>query len=110
MFIDDDTRVRHMLDSARESVRFAATRQRSDLDSDRLLTLGLLKCVETVGEAAYRITRNYRDAHPQIDWEALIAMRHSLVHDYHAVDLDALWNTVTVDLPALIPSLEQIVP
>ena len=45
-------RLRHMLDAAREAVHFAEGKTRGDLDRDRLLALGLMKCIEIIGEAA----------------------------------------------------------
>ena len=50
MFRDDLTRLRHMLDCARTAMRFVEGRDRSDLDSDQMLTLALTRCVEIIGE------------------------------------------------------------
>lgn len=36
-------------------------------------------------------------------------MRHRLVHGYFAVDMDRVWDTVSVDLPPLMAELEKIV-
>jgi len=36
-------------------------------------------------------------------------MRHVLVHDYDAVNLDTIWQTVTEDLPPLGEPLRRIV-
>ncbi len=35
-------------------------------------------------------------------------MRNLAVHEYFGVDLDVLWDTVTVNLPALLPSLREL--
>ena len=45
---DDEIRLLHMLDAAREAVAFARGRTRGDLDNDRQLVLALLKDVEIV--------------------------------------------------------------
>lgn len=37
-------------------------------------------------------------------------MRHKLIHEYDRVNLDILWDTVTVDLPRLMGELEKILP
>ena len=108
MFIDDPTRVHHILDSARESMQFAAGKARADLDSDRLLALALAKC-DTVGEAAYKVSRNYPDSNPQNDWAELITFRNALVHDYYLFDLDAIWNAIEDEIPGLIVELEKLV-
>jgi uncharacterized protein with HEPN domain len=53
---NDRIRLQHMLDAAREAIEFAQNSRRQDLDSDRKLTLALVKDIEIIGEAAYRIT------------------------------------------------------
>jgi len=42
----DVVRLRHMLDAAREAMRFTRGKQREDLNTDRLLVFGLVKAME----------------------------------------------------------------
>ena len=35
-------------------------------------------------------------------------MRHRIVHDYTTINLDALWEVITIHIPVLIPQLEAI--
>ena len=56
MLKDDQIRLRHMLDAAREAVSFSRGRTRKDLETDRRLVLSLVKDIEIVGEAAAQIT------------------------------------------------------
>ena len=49
---DDANRLRHMRDAGREALEFARSRVRSDLDTDRMLVLALIKDIEIIGEAA----------------------------------------------------------
>jgi len=88
------------MDAAREAEGFVRGKQREDLDSDRLLVLGLMKAVEIIGEAAYQISPSTRSQLPGIPWEDIIGMRHRLVHAYFDIDLDILWHTVQDDLPS----------
>lgn len=106
---DDAIRVRHMLDAAREAISFAAGRSRDDLDRDRMLVLAIVKDVEIIGEAASRTTAATRAAHPDVPWTQIIAMRNRLIHAYFDVDLQVVWDTVTVDLPELVRMLEPLV-
>jgi len=79
---DDLIRVRHMLEAAGEAVLFARNRTRKDLDSDRMLTLSIVKSVELIGEAATRISKEARETHPEIPWTDIVAMRNRLIHVY----------------------------
>ena len=105
----DEVRLRHMLDAVRDAVSIAVGEQRDGLDTNRMLTLSLVKCIEIVGEAAGRISDDVRRRHPQVPWRDIIGMRHHLIHAYYDVNLDIVWQTVTVDLPPLISCLENIV-
>lgn len=91
---DDEIRLRHMLDAAREAQSFADGRTRFDLNKDRLLVLALVKAIEIVGEAAYQITVETRDTFPDIPWADIMGMRHRLVHAYFDINLSVLWQTV----------------
>jgi uncharacterized protein with HEPN domain len=110
MVVDDRTRIRHMLDAAREAVGFAAGHGRADLDRNRQLTLALLKSLEIVGEAAARVTEAMRTRYPGIPWADVVGMRNRLVHTYFDIDLNLVWDTVTRDLPPLIAELEKLDP
>lgn len=104
----DHVRLRHMLDAAREAISFSQGRTRSDLNSDRMLALALVKSIEIIGEAAARVTRTCQAAQPEIPWPNIIGMRNRLIHGYFDIDLDRVWDTVTDDLPPLIAALERI--
>lgn len=87
---------------------FARGRTRTDLDRDRMLVLALVKALEIIGEAAYRITPATRQVYPHLPWDDMIGMRHRLVHAYFDINLDILWQTIHHDLPPLIVELEAI--
>jgi uncharacterized protein with HEPN domain len=69
-----------------------------------------MKALETIGEAAGKISEPARAAHPEIPWREMMGMRHRLVHDYFEINLDKVWETVREDLPPLIQKLEPLVP
>ncbi len=65
MFRDDVTRMRHMLDAAKEAVGFMQGCDRSALERNRVLALGLLKSIEIVGEAATRVGAERQGRYPR---------------------------------------------
>lgn len=104
---DDVTRLRHMLDVAREAVAMGHAQSRASLSSNRMLELALLRLVEVVGEAASRVSKEGQMRYPAIPWRKVAGMRNRLIHGYDDVDLNVLWDTVTEDLPLLIVELQQ---
>ena len=105
---DDEIRLRHMLDAAREARSFTQGQTRKDLDLSRMLVLALVKDIEIVGEAATRVSEDIQRAHFEIPWSDIIGMRHRLIHAYFEINLDVIWETVVTDLPPLILTLENI--
>ncbi|MCA1846556.1 MAG: DUF86 domain-containing protein [Actinobacteria bacterium] len=95
-----------MREAAEKAVEFSKGKTRQSLDTDEMLRLALTKLVEIVGEAAKQITEPTREEHPTVAWSAAARTRDRLVHHYFDLDLDALWATVTRDLPDLLAALE----
>lgn len=106
---DDGTRLRHMLDHAREAVAMIRDHKREDLETDRKLNLALVRLVEIIGEAAARVSLRGQELAPDIPWQDIIGMRNRIVHGYDEVDFDILWDVVELHLPPLIVELERVI-
>lgn len=107
--IDDLTRLRHMRDAAVEAREFIGDRTRASLNTDRMLTLALVKDIEIIGEAAGRVSDACQAKYPNLPWVEMIGMRNRLTHAYFDVDLDIVWEVVRNNLPSLIADLETII-
>lgn len=57
-----------MIDAAREAMSLVQGRTRTDLSSDRMLVLSLVKAIEIVGKAAYQIKETTRDELQAVPW------------------------------------------
>ena len=107
MRADDAIRLRHMLEAAEKAVDFSVGKTRKDLDTEQILVLALIKCVEIIGEAANKVSDESRQDLPAIPWADIVGMRHRLIHGYFDINLDIVWRTVTQELPALIEELRK---
>lgn len=105
---EDVTRIRHMVEAGESAMRFIAGRTRGDIDTDEQLRFALTRAVEIIGEAASKIPLETRSSTPSIPWADIIYMRNRLVHAYFDIDHDILWETVTRDVPDLLPLLRPL--
>ena len=105
---DSVVSVHHMLDHAREATEMVRGRSRTDLDTDRMLNLALVRLMEVVGEAATRIPEEFRSRYPEVPWRDVADLRNRLIHGYDVVNLDILWTIIHDDVPLLIAKLEAI--
>ncbi len=99
-----------MLLYCEQAEQFASTLTLEEFQASRLHQLAVVKAVETVGEAASKISDETQQAHPEIPWPSIIGMRNRLVHGYGSIRLDVVWRTVKEDIPALAGQLRRIVP
>jgi uncharacterized protein with HEPN domain len=105
---DDRVYVGHMVDIVNKAIGFVQGVTRENFDNDELLRISLTHLLQVIGEAARRVSPDFRAAYPQIDWKAIVGMRSKVVHDYLNVDEDIVWDTVINELPSLVNKLERI--
>lgn len=69
---------------------------------------GIIRNLETIGEAANQLGTFFHDENPQIDWRGIISLRNLLIHQYHRVDLNLVWRVVIRDIPELKEKIMDI--
>jgi uncharacterized protein with HEPN domain len=80
-----------------------------EMASDSIVFYGFVKHVEIIGEAVFMLTKEYRDSHPNVEWNAIERMRHVLVHGYYKIRPIQLWETIQTDIPELKPKIEKLI-
>lgn len=63
---DELVYVGHMLDKAHEALSSVSGKNRQDYDRDSVLRLALTHLIQVIGEAARRVSVQFRERHPQI--------------------------------------------
>ena len=106
----DDAYLLDMLLAAREARAFAVGMTFNEFQRNRMAQLAILKSIETVGEAASRVSNECRESHPEFPWPGIVGMRNRLVHGYFEVNLVRVWDTLQQDIPSLIARLERLIP
>jgi uncharacterized protein with HEPN domain len=105
---DDRLWLLDMLQYAQEVHSSVQNRTREDLDQDLLFVRGLSMSIGIVGEAASKLSADFRDANPSIPWRNIILMRNLLFHRYFKIDHHILWQTATNSIPPLIVELKKL--
>lgn len=97
----------HMLLAAKDAIGFVEGRSRPALGVDPMFTRALVQAVQTIGEAASRVTVEGRARASGVPWAKIVGMRHILVHDYWMIDYDLVWTVATRDLDGLVGVIER---
>ena len=68
----------------------------------------VVRCMAVVGEAAWKLSKEFQAAHPATPWLLIATMRHKLVHDYGSIDTTIIYRSAREYLPELIEQCRQI--
>jgi uncharacterized protein with HEPN domain len=79
-----------------------------DFISNTMRQDAVVRQLLVIGEAAKRISDDFKALHPAIPWRQMTGMRDILVHAYDHVDIDEVWRVVTDDLKNLVTAIEPL--
>lgn len=106
----DDTYLVDILESSKIAVEYVSDKTWDEFYEDIQCQDAVLRRIEIIGEAARHISPQTRKKYPQIPWRDLTVLRNLVIHQYDAVDIKQVWDTVQNKLPPLIAELAKIVP
>jgi len=106
--VRDRGRLHHILDAIEKAIEFTENISFDEYKTNTMLRYAVVKCVEIVGEASYKLTNEFRNQHPEIEWRDIISMRHILVHGYYQTEDKIVWDSVKNYLPLLKEKIKTI--
>ena len=107
---DDNAVLLDIAHAARLVAKFAAGKEKAAFLDDELTQSAVLHQILILGEAAKRLSADFRALHPDVPWSDMAGMRDKLIHEYEAVDVEEVWSTATRDIPELLAWLTPLLP
>jgi uncharacterized protein with HEPN domain len=105
---DDRAYLMHILDAIGQIETYVSGITYEHFAASRMCHDAVIRQIEVIGEATKNLSDNTRVSTPDIPWKDIAGMRDILIHQYFGVDLGAVWDTATIDLPMIKPSIEQL--
>jgi len=100
--------LRHMLVEADYLIGRSAGLSYEAFIADETLRRAFVRSLEVIGEAAKKVSDDFRVMHPSVEWRAMAGMRDRLIHNYFGVDLELVWDVVQTRIPALREQIASI--
>ena len=102
---NDPKRLRDILQAIDTIFQYVENYDMQTFVADKKTYHAVIYNIMIMGEAANMLTFEFREAHPEVQWKQITNMRNFLIHGYHNVEEDLVWEAVSVDLR---PIREQI--
>ncbi len=106
---DTDVLLGDMALYAGRVLRLVHGRRREDLEIDIALEGSLIHYLAMIGEAARNVPDDFRARHADVAWRRWIGFRNILIHAYHRVDLELVWEASTQEVAASLAAAERII-
>lgn len=101
----------HMRQAAEDACTFVAALAKEDFLADKRTQQAVIMSLVIIGEAATKVMERYQDfvsAHGEVPWRAMRGMRNRIAHGYFEINLEVVWDTVQIALPALLKQLPAV--
>lgn len=95
-------------EAVEELVEFVGEMSLDEFKRDKKSQAAALRQIAVIGEAARRLSPEFRAAHPGIPWNEIIAMRNRTIHEYDRIDNVVVWNVVKHAGPQLAAKLRPL--
>ena len=105
--LKDKNRLEHMLEAIDTILHRTSSVTFEELASDKLLFGGVVYFTMIIGEAAYKLSKEFIAIHTEVPWQDIADMRHHLVHGYYQVDSTIIWSVIQNDLKPLRTQIEK---
>lgn len=102
---DDSVYVAHIREAAERIGEYLRGLTEIQFYDTPLVQDAVIRQIQIIGEAARRLSPDFRASTPDVPWADIAGMHNKLVHDYMGVDLEAVWDTAVTDIPVLLERL-----
>ena len=108
MIRDDTVYVQDIIVSIEIITDYINGQSEAEFEHNMMLQDAVYRRFEIIGEASTKISENFKQAHPEIEWRLMKLMRNKLIHEYFGISATSVFTTITNDLPPLLIKLKAI--
>lgn len=67
-----------------------------------------MRNIEIISEASNKLSKKAYQINNEIPWSRMIGLRNIVIHEYFGVDLNIVWQIITVNLTETKPKIEKL--
>ena len=99
-----------MLETIDKIIRFTSTYQSAEelYQNDRDFDASMMNFI-VIGEQVDKLTDDIKANNEQINWQKIYSLRNILAHHYFGINVEIVWQIISVELPKLKEDLNKLV-
>lgn len=101
----------HILKAIERIDRYTSDMDEVSFLNNELVQDAVIRNIEIMGEASNSIQRvapEFAAQHDSIPWSVMYTMRNRVSHGYDKIDMEIVWKTIQIDLPALYQQVRAL--
>ena len=106
---DDAVHLDDIVEAAEHISNFLASVAREQFVASELLRSAVAHKLTVIGEAASRLSKEFKDRHSEIPWAQIVGLRNVAVHYYFGIRWEDVWVAATIEAPTLGQQIAHIV-
>jgi len=72
-----------------------------EFDNDHLIFDATMMNFVVIGEMVMKLSDDFKDTHPELEWNKIKGFRNIVAHDYFGIDAEEVWQIVKNKIPDL---------
>ncbi|MEI7831463.1 MAG: HepT-like ribonuclease domain-containing protein [Prolixibacteraceae bacterium] len=91
-----------MLETIEKIIRYTSNYHTAEelYQNDRDFDAAMMNFI-VIGEEVGKLTVDLKTTNKQINWEKIYSFRNIIAHHYFGINVDIVWQIITIDLPKL---------
>ena len=99
-----------MLETIEKIIRYTGSYHSAEelYENDRDFDAAMMNFI-VIGEQVGKLTDEVKVKNEQINWDKIYSLRNILAHHYFGINVDIVWQIISIDLPILKDDLNKLV-
>ena len=101
--------LKQILDCINDIESFVEGYSEETFVNDKKTFNSCIRMFEVVGEATKRLSQEFKNQNPDVEWKKMAGLRDVLIHDYEGINLNAVWAIIQLNIPTLKTQIQTII-
>jgi len=105
---NDTIYLRHILEAIEKIEHYLLNTTYKSFSANDMMIDAVVRELEIIGEASSKLSKEFKDNHPDVAFRDATDMRNFLIHEYFGIRKEIVWETCKEDLPKVKKLIDDL--